>query len=52
MDENNLKEKDFQRYVGWKTPVFIKIAWSCLLMWILFYFSNYLYPSLKVWLNK
>lgn len=51
MDENNLKEKDFQRYVGWQVPLFIKIAWSCLTLWILFYLGNFLVPSLRAWLK-
>lgn len=46
MDEQNLKEKDFQRYTGWKVPLFIKIAWALLTIWIISYLAMYMIPSL------
>lgn len=51
MDEENLKERDFQRYTGWKVPLVIKIAWFGLLIWIASYIATYLVPSIIEW-NK
>jgi hypothetical protein len=52
MDENNLKERDFHVYVGWKIPFFIKFAWVVLILWGLVYGVMYITPDLKMWLNK
>lgn len=52
MEDKKLKERDFQVYVGWKIPLFIKMAWAVLVIWQVFYLVSYLIPNLKVWLNK
>jgi len=49
MDEKNLKEKDFQRYTGWKIPFIIKLAWLGLSIWIITYLAVYMVPSLLEW---
>lgn len=51
MDEKNLKERDFHCYVGWKVPLFIKIAWLGLAIWIMTYFVKFLLPSLRSWIG-
>jgi hypothetical protein len=46
------KERDYHVYLGWKIPVFIKLAWGVLLTWCVVYFVLYALPDLKVWLEK
>lgn len=52
MDDNNLKERDFHRYRGWQVPFVIKVAWTLLLAWIVIYFTSFVLPNLKAWLNR
>lgn len=52
MDENNLKERDFHKYVGWKVPFFIKFAWTVFIIGAVTYLSKYMVPDLLLWMNK
>jgi len=45
-------EKDFLVYSGNKVPRVIRLAWTVLILFCLFYMIAYALPDLKLWLDK
>ena len=52
MDNKNLKERDFHHYVGWKIPLFIKLAWLTFFIAAVTYLGKFMVPDLLIWLRK
>lgn len=38
-------------YVGNKIPLFIKIVWAILVVWLVIYLTLFAFPDLKNWLS-
>jgi len=47
---NNLPERSSKE--EHRFPIFLKLAWTILIVWGLFYIVNLSLPDLKLWLSK
>lgn len=45
-------EKDFLSYTGNKIPRIIRLAWSVLIAFCVYYMTKFSWPDLKLWLDK
>lgn len=52
MENKNLKERDFHHGEGHAVPLFIKFAWSVLIIWGIIYLIKFGLPDLKVWISR
>lgn len=46
------KESDLLRYKGNAVPRVLRLAWTLMLFFAIFYLAKYMVPDLKLWLNK
>ena len=46
------RQEESHRYIGNRIPVFIKIAWFILIIWIIWYMVYYTVPDFKYWITK
>lgn len=44
-------EKDFLQYKGNTVPRVIRLAWTALIVFTIFYLSRYAWPDLMAWLQ-
>lgn len=44
-------EKDFLQYRGNNVPRFIRLAWTILIVFCVYYLASYAWPDLKAWLK-
>jgi hypothetical protein len=51
MENKELKERDFHHGEGHHFPFFLKIAWTILICWGIYYLFTYSLPDLKDWVN-
>jgi hypothetical protein len=51
MEEKKV-EADFYKYQGWKIPRVIRLVWTVLILWGVYYFIKYAIPDLQMWLDK
>ncbi len=45
-------EKDYLQYRGNHIPRFIRLAWTLLFVFIIYYLAVNAVPDLKIWLHK
>lgn len=52
MTDKKLDERDFHQGEGHGIPIFLRIAWSIFFIVAIYYLSTFMWPDLKVWINK
>lgn len=51
MENREQKERDFHHGEGHRVPLVIKIAWTVLITWAIYYLFTYSLPDLKNWIQ-
>ncbi|MEZ4815444.1 MAG: hypothetical protein R3A80_09610 [Bdellovibrionota bacterium] len=46
------REVDRLKYRGNQIPLFIKFVWVAIVIYTVAYLSMYMWPDLKIWINK
>ena len=49
--KDEMERANFE-YVGNEIPLFIKIIWAILIIWIIGYLFYFALPDLKMWISK
>jgi len=46
------KETDLLVYRGNSVPRFLRLAWTLLVIFSIYYLAKFMWPDLKLWMNK